>query len=476
MKVFNPFKSLFLIFATVAFNHLVFAQEKVAEKPNILIILADDMGWGDLACTGSQLIKTPNIDRLADNGVLFTSAYVTGSVCAPSRAGLLTGRFPQRFGFEDNLTHWDETKPTQERFHGLNPAEYTIADHLKAGAYETALIGKWHLGYAKEHHPNKRGFDYFCGMLGGSHNYFLDKGKNHLEINGRKAVSFSDNYITDYFTHQAIDWIETKKDTSWFMFLSYNAPHTPMQATEEDLKACSHILDKGRRTYAAMVRALDRGVGAIIQSLKDEGLYENTLVVFLSDNGGATNNYSWNGPLSGCKGNCREGGIRVPMIWQWPAQIPAGKKNNAVVSSLDLLPTFLSATGIKPIEAMDKSGNKEVSRTYDGINILPMIKGEKDPKPRRLFWRLQGQSAVLDGEDKLIRLDYKPAQYFKPVDDIGETKDLSKKNSERYLELYKILFEWEVNLPTQKHFFTNPYWMGQSAKNYESFVPKPEPK
>ena len=164
------------------------------------------------------------------------------------------------------------------------------------------------------------------------------------------------------------------------------------------------------------------------------------------------------------------------MIWQWPAQIPAGKKNNAVVSSLDLLPTFLSATGIKPIEAMDKSGNKEVSRTYDGINILPMIKGEKDPKPRRLFWRLQGQSAVLDGEDKLIRLDYKPAQYFKPVDDIGETKDLSKKNSERYLELYKILFEWEVNLPTQKHFFTNPYWMGQSAKNYESFVPKPEPK
>ncbi|RLD30441.1 MAG: arylsulfatase [Bacteroidetes bacterium] len=460
---------------------LLFAQEidlqnKENRQPNILIILADDMGYGDLGCMGSKVIKSPNIDRLAEKGIMFTSAYVTASVCAPSRAGLLTGRFPHRFGFEDNLNHWNEDSPSQEKFHGLNPSELTIADHLKKAGYQTALIGKWHLGSADVHHPNNRGFDYFCGMIGGGHNYFLDENKNHLERNGLPITSFSNDYITDFFTDEALQWIEDKKDTTWFLFMSYNAPHTPMQAKEEDLKAFPHIKDKGRRTYAAMVQALDRGVGEIIQKLKDEGLYENTLVVFFSDNGGATINHSWNGPLSGCKGNCREGGIRVPMIWQWPDQIPANKRNNAVVSSLDLLPSFLSAAGTLPIEAMDKSGNKEVPRTYDGINILPLIKGEQQASPRRLFWRLQGQAAILDGKDKLIRLSHKPAEYFRPIDDIGEGEDLSKKNSERYSELYELLFNWEVTLPTNPHFSTSPYWKGESAKNYESWKPKPEIK
>ncbi len=461
-------------FALTSFQEIL-SQETIPDKPNILIILADDLGWGDLGCTGSKVIKTPNIDRLAENGILFTSAYVTGSVCAPSRAGLLTGRFPQRFGFENNLNHWNETKPTQEQFHGLNPSELTIADHLKAGGYETALIGKWHLGYANVHHPNNRGFDYFCGMIKGSHNYFLKEEKHQLERNGKPVESFSSNYITDFFTDEGIKWISERSGSPWFLFMSYNAPHTPMQATKEDDEACSHVQNKGRRTYAAMVLALDRGVGRIIQELKDKGIYENTLIVFLSDNGGATNNHSWNGALSGCKGNCREGGIRVPMILQWPQQIPAGKRNNAVVSSLDLLPSFLSATGVAPIEAVDKSGNKEVPRTYDGINILPMIKGEDEPTARRLFWRLQGQAAVLDGEDKLIRLDHKPAQYFRPIDDIGESKDLSVMNKERYLELYEILFNWEVSLPADPHFYTSPYWGGQSAKNYESWRPREEP-
>jgi arylsulfatase B len=476
MKTF----SINIAVALSLMSSALFAQEIIPQSetppPNILIILADDLGWGDLGCTGSEVIKTPNVDRLAKNGILFTSAYVTGSVCAPSRAGLLTGRFPQRFGFENNLTHWDETKPTQEQFHGLNPSELTIADHLKAEGYETALIGKWHLGYADVHHPNNRGFDYFCGMIGGGHNYFLNENKNKLERNGSPITSFSNDYITDFFTNEGIQWISEISDSPWFLFMSYNAPHTPMQATEDDIKACSHIQDKGRRTYAAMVRALDRGVGRIIQELKDKGVYENTLIVFLSDNGGATNNHSWNGPLSGCKGNCREGGIRVPMIWQWPGQIPAGKRNNAVVSSLDLLPSFLAAAGAKPIEARDRSGNKDAPRIYDGINILPMINEEQDPTARRLFWRMQGQAAVLDGEDKLIRLGHKPAQYFRPIDDIGETEDLSTENKERYLELYEILFSWEVSLPTDPYFYTSPYWSGQSAENYESWKPKEEPK
>ncbi|MCK5135884.1 MAG: sulfatase-like hydrolase/transferase [Bacteroidales bacterium] len=297
------------------------SQENNQSQPNILIILADDMGWGDLGCTGSEGMRTPNIDQLAEKGVLFTSAYVTGSVCGPSRAGLLTGRIPQRFGFEDNLNEWNEEKPNREKFHGLNPYELTIADHLKPAGYQTALIGKWHQGMAAIHHPNNRGFDHFCGMLGGSHNYFPRKGKNEIERNGEKVHSFSSPYLTDFFTDEALMWIDARIHP-WFMFLSYNAPHTPMQATDEDLVACSHIQDEGRRTYAAMVYALDRGVGRIIQKLKDKGMYENTLIIFFSDNGGSTNNYSWNGPFSGSKGNCREGGIRVPMIWQWPAQIP----------------------------------------------------------------------------------------------------------------------------------------------------------
>ncbi len=477
MRVFSQVISLlFLISASVFCYQTAYAQDKNPEKPNILIILADDLGWGDLGCTGSEVVKTPNIDRLADNGMMFTSAYVTSSVCAPSRAGLLTGRFPQRFGFENNLTHWDENKPTQEQFHGLNPSELTIADHLKAAGYETALIGKWHLGYAKAHHPNNRGFDYFCGIIKGSHNYFLKEEKHQLERNGTQVTSFSSKYITDFFTDEAVKWIAEKSDDPWFLFMSYNAPHTPMQATDEDFEACSHVQDKGRRTYAAMILALDRGVGKIIQKLKDEGAYENTLIVFLSDNGGATNNYSWNGPLSGCKGNCREGGIRVPMIWQWPDQIPAGERNETVVSSLDLLPSFLYAANADPVEVLDKQGKSKKPRTYDGINILPILTGEKEPELRRLFWRLQGQAAVLDGEDKLIRLDHKPAQYFRPVDDIGETEDLSEINKERYKELYEILFNWEVSLPTDPHFYTSPFWSGQSAKNYESWKPVKEPK
>lgn len=450
--------------------------ESRPDTPNILVIMADDMGWGDLGCTGSEVMKTPNIDRLADNGVLFTSAYVTGSVCAPSRAGFLTGRFPQRFGFENNLDNWNNSKPNREEFHGLHLSELTIADHLKAAGYQTSLIGKWHQGKSDVHHPNQRGFDYFCGMLGGSHNYFPEKNKHRIERNGEKVNSFTSPYLTDFFTDEAVGWIENKADHPWFMFLSYNAPHTPMQASGQDLEACSHIRDEGRRTYAAMVYALDRGVGRIISKLQELGIYENTLIVFLSDNGGATNNHSWNGPFSGCKGNCREGGIRAPMIWQWPSGIPAGKTCKEVVSSLDLLPSFLYAVNARPIKAFDMQGKRKTVRTYDGMNLIPLVRGEQEAGERRLFWRLQGQAAILDGKDKLIRLDHKPAQYFRPAKDLSESYDLSNTNRERFIELYQLLFEWETNLPTDPHFFTSPYWSGQSAKNYEEFTPKPEPK
>ena len=249
-----------------------------------------------------------------------------------------------------------------------------------------------------------------------------------------------------------------------------------MQATEEDLAKFAHIKDAGRRTYAAMVMALDHGIGRIIQKLKVEGTYENTLIVFLSDNGGATINSSWNGPLAGCKGNCLEGGIRVPLIWQWPGMVPAGQPSDAVVSSLDILPTFLAAANAEYKPQMDKTGLSKLAIVYDGINILPILKGEEEGGPRRLFWRLQGQAAILDGEDKLIRLSHRPAQYFRPVDDIGERNDLAGSKKERYEELYKMLSEWETLLPTRPHFSTSHFWQGQSAKNYDSWLPRVEPK
>ena len=471
-------KSLVLIvlFLGVSLQNEMHAQNGAAKsKPNIMIILADDMGQGDMGFLGSKKIRTPNMDALARSGVFCETAYVSASVCAPSRAGLITGRQPQRFGFEHNLTRWNDSMADRPEFHGLTPGEYTIADHLKNAGYETALIGKWHLGYMEVHHPNNRGFDYFCGMLGGSHNYFPEKGHNSIQRNGTPVTKFSSPYLTDFFTDEGVKWIKTHKDKPWFLFMSYNAPHTPMQAKEEDLAACSDIKDKGRRTYAAMMVALDRGIGRLIKTLKEEGVYKNTLIVFFSDNGGATTNHSWRGPLSGCKGNMREGGIRVPMFWVWDGKIKPGR-TDAVISSLDLLPTFLAAAGTKPIETFDGKGKKKHPRIYDGYNVIPVLNGEQQPKERRLFWRLQGQCCVLDGEDKLIRLTHRPAQYFRPFEDVGERNDLSAENKDRYLELYKLLLNWESGLPTYPHFFTSPYWIKASAQNYDTYNPVPEPE
>ena len=451
------------------------AESPEKKHPNIMIILADDMGQGDMGFLGSKKLKTPNLDKLASKSVFCNNAYVTSSVCAPSRAGLITGRQPQRFGFEANLTKWNNTMADRPEFHGLTPGEFTIADHLKKAGYETALIGKWHLGYETVHHPNKRGFDYFCGMIEGSHNYFPEKGHNSIQRNGTHVTEFSSPYLTDFFTDEGVKWIETHKDKPWFLFMSYNAPHTPMQAKEEDLALFTGIKDKGRRTYAAMMYALDRGVGQLIKALKKNGEIENTLIVFFSDNGGATTNHCWRGPFSGSKGNMREGGIHVPMFWYWKGHLKPGR-TDAVISSLDLLPTFLAVTNTEPLEAFDGRGKKKHPRVYDGYNVLPVLEGKEPPHTRRLFWRLQGQCCVLDGEDKFIRLSHRPAQLFRPFEDKGEQDDLSAANNEKVMQMYDLLLKWESGLPSSPHFSTSPFWMKMSAKNYDEYVPVPEPE
>jgi arylsulfatase A-like enzyme len=275
-------------------------------KPNILFILADDMGYGDSGITGSKTIRTPHLDALARSGALCTQGYVPAPVCSPSRAGLLTGRDPRRFGYQANLNQGALAYATRPELLGLPPGEHTLGDHLKAAGYRTGLVGKWHLGDGGPFHPNRRGFDHFCGMITGSHDYFPTAEKNQLERNGAKLKEFSSPYLTTFFTDEALRFIKAeRKEQPWFLFLSYNAPHTPMQATEEDLALYAHIKDKKRRTYAAMMHSLDQNVGRVLKHLEDSGERKNTLVVFLSDNGGAPDNASWNGPLSSTKGTLK---------------------------------------------------------------------------------------------------------------------------------------------------------------------------
>ena len=465
---------------------LSLGMQAAESRPNIVLIVADDMGYGDMGCASSAVLKTPNLDRLAAAGIFCSQGYVASSVCSPSRAGLITGRDPRRFGYEGNLNQTPEGYPTRPECLGLPTNEHTLADHLKAAGYRTGLIGKWHLGEGAIFHPNQRGFDYFCGMLGGSHSYFPATENNQLQRNGQRLTEFSSPYLTDFFTDEAIRWMsgsDAADSTPFFLYLAYNAPHTPMEATPEDLRLFSPIADQKRRTYAAMMYALDRGVGRVLDWLQQKNKISDTLIVFFSDNGGATSNGSWNGGLAGAKGTLLEGGVRVPMIWSWPGKIPAGRRYDSPVSSLDLLPTFLAAAGAKPLPLAPASrhedgGNRrracKLYGDYDGINALPVFSAATKGPERTLFWRLQGQRAVLHGEDKLIALSHRPPQLFQPKGDAGERRDLAASEPAKIQVLFERLGEWEASLETAPLWDESPRWWRDSAHIYDTWAPRAE--
>ncbi|MFV0589976.1 MAG: sulfatase [Draconibacterium sp.] len=433
-----------------------FAQE---QKPNFIIILADDLGFADLSLNGSKQIPTPNIDKLAQSGVNFSNGYVSGPVCSPSRAGLLTGRNQVTFGHDNNLS---AVQPGfDEEYNGLPLTETTIASRLKKLGYTTGLVGKWHLGTLPKFHPTQRGFDEFWGYTIGGHDYFTAKpdGKGYLcpiECNYKTPQKLT--YITDDKGDECVDFIRRHKNKPFFLYASFNAPHAPMQATEADLKLFQHISDKKRRAYCAMVHRLDVNVGRIMQALEENGLTENTLVVFLSDNGGpCDSNASINAPFNGQKGILLEGGIHVPFVMNWKGKLPSGSTYDNPVISLDLAATFFELAG----------GTKTDEVKFDGVNLVPFLLNEKTGKPHESFnWRFTISAAIRAGDWKLIRLPDRLPMLFDLSKDISEQKDVALDHLEITKALLKKLGDWDVALP-HPVFLEGAGWKSRQLKLYD---------
>ena len=422
------------------------------DKPNVIILLADDLGWADLGYQGSDDIRSPHIDSLAKNGIRFTDGHVSASVCSPSRAGLMTGRYQQRFGHEAN------SPPPSD---GMDLEQITMADRLKKLGYRTGLIGKWHLGNQDEFYPTRRGFDYFYGLRSGSRSYFYnakndDKPGNvrAIEENG-KPVKF-DGYLTDVFGQKAIDFINAKDDKPFFLFHSFTAPHGPMHATEEDKALFASIENTKRRSYAAMIWAMDRAIGQLVDALKAAGEFENTLIWFLSDNGGATGNASINLPLAGHKGIKFEGGTRVPFFAHWPKTFRNPKTFDPMMISLDVIPTSLAAAGAQEADL----------ENLDGVNLLPFIRGEKNHEPHRyLYWHKLWFSAMRDGPWKLIYVqDYGYALYNLKKD-IGESQNLIDAQKRRSEKMIAQLKDWKAELEKPR-WDEAQVWFRTHSKNH----------
>lgn len=439
-----------LILATLILTGVsLAASERIADKPNILIIVGDDMGYADVGFHGVEDIPTPNLDALAADGVRFTNGYVSGPYCSPTRAGLLTGRYQNRFGHEFNPGGGEQ---------GLPLSEQTLADRLRAAGYSTGLVGKWHLGNLPAMHPQQRGFDEFFGFLGGAHSYFETKGI----LRGTEPVNELD-YTTDAFGREASGFIEQHKEEPWFLYLSFNAVHTPMHATDDRLSKFSNTADKQRRTYNAMMLAMDDAIGMVRKKLGETGDADNTLIAFISDNGGPTMagvtvNGSDNAPLRGSKRTTLEGGIRVPYVITWSGRIKPGIFEQPAIQ-LDLHATALAAAGV----------DAKPEWKLDGVNLLPFLSGEKADAPHdALYWRFGKQMAIRSGDWKLVRYDSNAdtqsgqtepvttARLYNLSTDIHEDHDLSDMNPDKVRELQASWDAWdEANVA--------PLWGGGNA-------------
>ncbi|EHQ28918.1 sulfatase [Mucilaginibacter paludis] len=476
-------------FLTGTLLNLNAQQPAKAKQPNVVLILADDLGYNDLSSYGNTLINTPNIDALAKEGVNFTQGYVSAPICSPSRAGLITGRYQQRFGYEffaatpatwgvQDAAHAEASKNALRKYgayytidglaletynktpQGLPANEITIAGLLKKQGYKTAVIGKWNLGETDDFIPEKYGFDYHYGFLSGGSRYgstddvdFVVKDLPHLYWNaqiikyGKGPVKLRKNagtvltteYLTTRFGNEAADFIEANKNRPFFLYVPFNAPHDPFMAKKEDFAAVTTVKDSTRRVYQAMVKSLDDAVGVITKKLKELNLDKNTLIIFTSDNGGAMYTHALdNKPLRGGKATHFEGGIRVPFIIKYPGGIPAGEVFNKPVSTLDLFPTIAAVTG----------ANLPGNVTYDGVNLLPYVNNLNKSKPHQfLYWRSGWAKAIRKDDFKLYINEREGKTYlFNISTDIGEGHDLLKENPQKAEELRRDLLKWEKTL------------------------------
>lgn len=439
-----------LLVVLSAFSAHTFAFSTPAQKqPNIIIVLADDLGYADVGFNGAKDIKTPELDDLASKGTKFTSAYVVHPFCGPSRMGMFSGRYPHKFGGQFNLPQ-PARGYVEYNKQGIDVNEVLMGNVLQDAGYYTGAVGKWHMGRGPKYHPNVRGFDDYYGFLDGGHRYFPEdyepiynrqvKAGNKLinsyllplEHNGKEVRETE--YMTDALSREASRFITqaSAKDKPFFLYVAYNAPHAPMEAKAEDMAKFAFIKDKKRRTYAAMVYAVDRGVGDIVKTLKATGEYENTLIVFLSDNGGKPSQGADNSPLRGQKGDAYEGGFRVPMLFHWPNKVPAGKVFNYPVSALDFYPTFAHLAEAK-IPA---------TKSLDGVNIWEDLLAGKNPRQNNNIYVMRYRGANVDigvrmNEWKATKVVNQPWKLFNINNDISESKDISAKHPELLAKMVK---------------------------------------
>ena len=432
----NPFSLNLLTLAALILP--VFSAET---RPNILVIVSDDQGYADAGFNGCKDIPTPQLDALAKSGVRCTSGYVTHPFCSPTRAALLTGRYQQRFGHENNPAY----KP-KDASEGLPLTEKLLPSYLATAGWKTGWVGKWHLGATPEHAPWKRGFAESFGFIGGGHQYVGWQPKNEEYnipiVRDGQSVEVPE-HLTARFGSEASAFIQRHAAEPWFLYLAFNAPHSPHQPTPEELAKFSGVEHPDRRKYAAQIGLMDDAIGKILQQLESTGQRQRTLIFFFSDNGGplAQNRAAGpsNTPLRGGKGTLFEGGVRVPFVISWPGTLPAGQDFDAPVSSLDVFATSLALAGV-PMPA---------DVPHDGVNLIPFLKGDNKEAPHtRLFWRVGGGTAhaMRHGNWKLIRAKDKPPELYDLAADVSESKDQAAAHPEVVARLVGDLDRWNKEL------------------------------
>ncbi len=440
-------RHLLLVVAAFFLARPVLAADE--KKPNVIVFLSDDVGWGEYGFQGGKDIPTPNIDSIAKNGIRFTNGYVAATYCSPCRAGFMTGRYPTRFGHEFN----GGGGAGNGNF-GLPVSETTIADRMRALGYATCAVGKWHLGGGPKYIATARGFDEFYGTVANTPFFNPPNFIDTRVSNTVTPVKDDKFYTTDAYAERAVDWIGKQKDKPFFLYLPFNAQHAPLQATQKYLDRFPKITDETRRTFAAMMSAMDDAVGRVLGKVREMGQEENTLIFFFSDNGGPTRQTtSNNGPLRGFKSQTSEGGTRVPFCVQWKGKLPAGKVYDYPIQNLDILPTAVAAAG----------GTIDPAWKLDGVNLLPYLTGQNSSRPHEtLFWRFGPQWAIRKGDWKLVasQFDQNKPRLINLAEDIAEANDLMDKEPAKAKEL---LAEWQA-------------WSAQQAEPLWKPVPAAEKK